>query len=283
MSLSLTEALRPARRWSFKSRIASLFGLLAVGLIALLFVPRIGQDPAYHLFADIRPCLGIPNFGDVISNLAFLYVGLAGLVVVLGPRRHAIFREPGDSAPYIVFFLGVTLVAFGSAYYHLDPNNETLLWDRLPMTIAFMALTAAIFADRVDRMAALVYLLPILVVLGLASLVYWELSALAGADDLRFYGFVQFFPIVLLPVILWLFPDWRYLSTRGLIWLVAWYGLAKVFEHFDGEFFDLLGRTVSGHTLKHLAAAVAPFVVLRMLLAAGRRSPAIGAAGAEAT
>ena len=274
MSLSLTEALQPARHWSFRTRITCLFGLLGVGLIALLFVPRIAQDPAYHLFADIRPCLGIPNFGDVISNLAFLYVGLAGLVVALGPRRHAIFREPGDSAPYIIFFLGVTLVAFGSAYYHLDPNNATLLWDRLPMTIAFMALTAAILADRVDRMAALVYLLPILVVLGLASLVYWELSARAGADDLRFYGFVQFFPIVLLPVILWLFPDWRYMSTRGLLWLVFWYGLAKVFEHFDGEIFDLLGRTVSGHSLKHLAAAVAPFVVLRLLVAAGRRGAA---------
>ncbi len=283
MSLSPTEALLPARRWSFKTRVMCLLGLLAVGLLALLFVPRIGQDPAYHLFADIRPLLGVANFGDVISNLAFLYVGLAGLVVVLGPRRHTIFREPGDSAPYIVFFLGVTLVSFGSAYYHLDPNNATLLWDRLPMTVAFMALTAAIIADRVDRMAALVYLLPILVILGLASLVYWELSARTGADDLRFYGFVQFFPIVLLPLILWLFPDWRYMSTRGLLWLVFWYGLAKVFEHFDGEIFDLLGRTVSGHTLKHLAAAVAPFVVLRMLLAAGRRDPATAGAAPQAT
>jgi hypothetical protein len=41
--------------------------------------------------------------------------------------------------------------------------------------------------------------------------------------------------------------------------------IAKVFELFDQQFLDF-GHLVSGHTLKHLAAAVAGFVVCRMLL-----------------
>jgi hypothetical protein len=72
--------------------------------------------------------------------------------------------------------------------------------------------------------------------------------------------------MVALPFVCWLFPKHRYTAGRYLAWVIGWYGLSKVLEHFDREVFDLLGYTMSGHTLKHLAAAVATFVVLRMLL-----------------
>ena len=103
--------------------------------------------------------------------------------------------------------------------------------------------------------------------MGIASLIYWHWSEALGRGDLRFYAFVQFYPMIALPVICWLFPEHRYTAGRYLVWVVLWYGLSKVLEHFDSEIFGLLGYTVSGHSLKHLAAAVATFVVLRMLLA----------------
>ena len=134
------------------------------------------------------------------------------------------------------------------------------------MSVAFMAFCSAIIADRIDAKAGNTWLLPMLVALGLLSLVYWDWSESLGRGDLRFYGFVQYYPMILLPVVCWLFPKYRYTAGRYIVWVIAWYGLSKVLEYFDGEVFDLLGHTISGHTLKHLAAAVATFVVLRMLL-----------------
>lgn len=176
-----------------------------------------------------------------------------------------------DALPYVVYFISVALVALGSAYYHWAPSNDRLLWDRLPMSIAFMAFVSAIVADRIDRKAGNIWLLPLLVALGLLSLVYWHWTEAMGHDDLRFYAFAQFYPIVMLPFVFWLFPKHHYTASSYIIWMITWYGLSKILEHFDKEVFDVLGNTISGHTLKHLAAAVAAFVVLRMLFSNSRR------------
>ena len=209
---------------------------------------------------------GIPNFSDVVSNVGLALVGALGLLAMLGAKRSTIFSEPAHSRPYVVFFIGVCLVSVGSAYYHLAPSNERLLWDRLPISVALMAFCSAIIADRIDAKAGNSWLLPVLVALGLLSLVYWYWTELLGRGDLRFYGFVQFFPVVALPVVCWLFPENRYTAGRYLTWVIGWYALSKLLEHFDGEIFGLSGHAISGHTLKHLAAAVATLLVLRMLL-----------------
>lgn len=250
----------------FRLRIAVLIGLLVVGLAGLLFLDPIPQDPAYHRFADTRWFLGIPNFNDVVSNAGFAVVGILAGVVLSGRTRGEIFARRSDARPYAVFFAGVALVAVGSAYYHWAPSNDRLLWDRLPMSVAFMAFCSAIVADRVHARAGNTWLLVLLTALGVLSLVYWNWTESLGRGDLRFYGFIQFYPMVALPVVCWLFSEHRYTTGRYLVWVIVWYGLSKVLEHFDGEIFDLLGHTVSGHTLKHLAAAVATFVVLHMLL-----------------
>ena len=251
---------------SFAQRVAILIGLAVAGLVGLLFLDPIPQDPSYHLFADTRTLLGIPNFNDVFSNVGFAIVGVLGVMTLLGARGQAIFPQRPDARPYIVFFIGVGLVSLGSAYYHLAPANERLLWDRLPMSIAFMAFIAAIVADRIDNKAGNTWLLPVLIVLGFLSLVYWHWTESMGRGDLRFYGLVQFYPMVAMPLVCWLFPEHRYTSGRYILWVVGWYAISKVFEHFDGEVFVLLGHTVSGHTLKHYTAAIATYVVLRMLL-----------------
>jgi hypothetical protein len=253
------------RNLSRRQKILILVSVFAATLIAVLFVPPIPQDPGYHQFADKRPLLGMPNFGNVVSNAGFAVVGLLGLAAVVGPRRRAIFDNGPDAAPYLVFFVGVGLVSAGSSYYHLAPDTGRLLWDRLPMTLAFTSLFAAIIADRIDRKAGIFCLLPVLVAAGLASVLYWAWTEAQGHGDLRFYGVVQFFPMAALCVILWLFPAVRYTSGVYLLWTVAWYGGALALDYFDDAVFALLGGAVSGHTLKHLVAAVATFVVLRMI------------------
>lgn len=114
-----------------------LAGLMAVSLAGLALLPKIPQDQAYHLFADQRTLFGIPNFWNVVSNIPFIVVGAAGL---------ARFR---DDAARIVLFLGFFLTGIGSAYYHWDPNDGTLFWDRLPMTISFAAILSLVVQERV--------------------------------------------------------------------------------------------------------------------------------------
>lgn len=102
-----------------------LYGLMIASLVALLPLPPLLQDQAYHQFADQRELFGIPNFWNVVSNLPFVAVGAVGLL-----RFH---RDVTTT----VLFAGIFLTGFGSSYYHLDPNDSTLFWDRLPMTICF--------------------------------------------------------------------------------------------------------------------------------------------------
>lgn len=256
---------------SSRQRISILIALLAASMTVLLLVDPIPQDPDYHRFADSRVWFGIPNFSDVMSNAGFALVGMLGIWLVVGKRRGEIFPDPRDSRAYLVLFIGVGLVSLGSAYYHLDPSNERLFWDRLPMSVAFMAFCSAIVADRIDAKAGNSWLLLILVGLGMTSLFYWMWTESMGRGDLRFYGLVQFFPLIALPVVCWLFPEHRYTATRYLVWVVAWYGLSKVLEYFDQGIFHLTGQTISGHSLKHLAAAIATLVIFQMLRA--QRSP----------
>lgn len=246
-------------------RVGFLVAMFIAATVAVFSLEPIPQSLLYHGFADTRSWLGIANFGDVISNLPFAVTGGFGLWYVLGPAGRGIFGHRADRWPYGVFFIGVVFVSAGSAYYHLAPDNARLLYDRLPMTIAFMALFAAFIADRVHRRIGIFWLLPIFLCAGLLSVVYWDWSETLGQGDLRWYILVQFTPIVALPVICWLFRKGRYTSGRHLAWLIGWYATAKLLEFLDAEMFELLGHTLSGHTLKHLASGIAVLVVIRMI------------------
>ncbi len=240
-----------------------MLAIVVVVAVVALFVPPIPQDPSYHDFADRRALLGIPNFANVISNVPFLPVGVLGVAFFLRRLDDAIGETGPLRWPLFVFFAGVALVAFGSSYYHYAPTNETLFWDRLPMSIAFMALLSAFVVDRIQVKAGLV-LLPLLVVLGIFSVIYWHLTEQAGQGDLRLYAVVQFFPILAIPLICILFSP-RKLDARYVVAMACFYGLAKVLEFFDHGIFELSGQAVSGHTLKHLSAAAAAYMALPML------------------
>jgi hypothetical protein len=233
---------------------------IAVGIAALL-APRTDLPPSYHHFADQRSWLGVPNFGDVASNLAFLLTGLLGLVFLSRKSSVGQFTNARERWPYLVVFLGMLLTAFGSAYYHLVPDNDRLVWDRVPMTIVFMPLVAALIAERVNLKLGL-WLLPILTAVGIGSVLQWHWTVLQGASDLRFYAAVQLYAVLALIVAMLLPP--RYTRGSDLLVVAGLYVLAKICEAADRQIFSL-GHVVSGHTLKHLASGLAGFWVLRML------------------
>lgn len=249
--------------------------LLAGGAAAALYTRLpFPQDPGYHQFADQRTLWRVPRALNVLSNVAFLVVGWLGLgFLSRGPSRdpdapvrpgpHTAFGSYRERPAYVLFFAGVFLTAFGSAYYHLAPSTSRLFFDRLPMSIAFMALFAAVIAERIDVYWSRVLLLP-LVALGIASVVLWKISEDRGAGDLRLYLFVQGFPMIALPVMMACFAP-TYTRSLELLLVVLVYAGAKALEHFDRPVFEALGNQVSGHSLKHVVAAIACFLVLDML------------------
>jgi hypothetical protein len=247
-----------------RSKVAVLLlaSAAAISVVAVL-LPPIPQPLSYHQFADQRSWLGIPNFGDVVSNLGFALVGVCGLVFILrskaGDKSH--FASPSERWPYFLMFAGMLLTAFGSAYYHLAPDNARLVWDRLPMTIVFMSLVAAAIAERINLRAGL-FLLPLLLAIGAASVLEWRMSELHAHGDLRFYAAVQIFAIVVL-LLAMLSPP-KYTRGSDFAVVVGFYLLAKTLETADRQVFTL-GHIVSGHTLKHLAAAAGGYWILRML------------------
>ena len=243
-----------------------LIGVLAVAAIAAAWsLEPIPQDPGYHEFADRRRWLGIANVWNVATNLPFLIIGLLGL----SWRSRLLSEALRDH--YTVFVIGAALVGVGSAYYHWAPSTPTLVWDRLPMTIAFMALFAAVVQDRLSARLGRV-LLWALIVAGAATIAYWYWSELADRGDLRPYAVVQFLPMLLIPMMLLLF---RGTNLRdGWLWAtLGAYLLAKVAEHFDPVIYAATG-VMSGHSLKHLLAAIAAWWAIRAFLRRGFKGDA---------
>ncbi|MFZ1085072.1 MAG: hypothetical protein WAN35_08920 [Terracidiphilus sp.] len=249
---------------SRKASTTLLLLLTAAVVLACCLLPRIPQPLSYHQFADQRGLFGIPNFGDVASNLPFAVVGVWGLLFLLRSSSRQLaerFVERREQVPYYFVFAGLLLTAFGSSWYHLNPNNDTLVWDRLPMTITFMAMVSAVIMERISLRLGL-WLLPLLLCAGLSSVLLWHGSELRGAGDLRFYAAVQAYSALVILLSL-LFPA-RYTRSYDLGLVAGFYALAKALETFDKPIYAALG-VVSGHTLKHLAAAAAGYCILRMV------------------
>jgi hypothetical protein len=232
------------------NRLKIMLAIIVVALVVMVSIDPIAQDPAYHNFADQRRIFSVANFFNVLSNLPFVIVGIMGIRLV------ALHKTTGGLAElqtiYLTFFVGVLLTGFGSAYYHYQPDNQTLVWDRLPMTIAFMALFSAIVGEYISTRLAWNLFVPLLI-LGITSVLYWHLTEMNGHDDLRAYVLVQFLPVLLIPLILWLFDS--KLDNDKYIWgVIAAYAASKLMELLDAQLYNIFGL-LSGHALKHLTAA----------------------------
>ena len=234
------------KKWSISWQDSLIATLVILSCVSLFFVDPISQDLAYHNFADKRTMLGVNNFFDVTSNLPFFFVGLLGI--------YTIYKYWGipSSWSWLILFLSIFLVSFGSSCYHFNPINKTLTWDRLPMAIGFMALFVIVLSDYINIKLEKWLLIPMCVV-GLVSVIFWHFT-----DDLRIYAWVQFVSMALLLIIIFIYKP-THLQTKYLLYAFLFYILSKISEHFDKQIYELLGYIVSGHTIKHLLAAVATF------------------------
>jgi hypothetical protein len=244
---------------NIKSLLLITTAVVAV-FITLSFVEPLSQDPVYHNFADGRTVWAIPNAFDVLSNIPLAIVGFIGIMTTLNGFRSN--RFDACAFQYLVFFSGVFLTGFGSLYYHLAPSNDTLIWDRLPITILTLGFFCSVVSEMVSPKAGLILVGPLLLI-GIGSVLYWNITENLGQGDLRLYGIVQFLPLILVALIflMYKFPD-NYLPY--FIGLMVFYALSRVTEFLDNQIYEIL-HFISGHTLKHLFAAAASCCLLIML------------------
>ncbi|CAH9079594.1 unnamed protein product [Cuscuta europaea] len=240
-----------------KRTIAVLGVAILCFVILMIATPAISQSQEYHDFADQRNFFGIRNALNVISNFPFFVIGLAGLVLC-HYRNYFKLSLQGESWGWSCFYIGVTAVAFGSAYYHLEPNDSRLVWDRLPMTVAFTSIVAIFVIERVDERKGSLSIIP-LILAGVISILYWRYF-----DDLRPYAVVQFVPCLAIPLMAILMPP-MYTHSVYWLWAAAFYLIAKIEEALDKPIYKLTHHIVSGHTLKHLCAAMVPLFLTLML------------------
>ncbi|KAI4342260.1 hypothetical protein MLD38_026902 [Melastoma candidum] len=238
-----------------RKRTLWAWGTAIVCFVVLMIVtPVIPQDEAYHDFADHRDFFGIPNALNVISNFPFLVVGIAGLILC-HYKNYFRFSLPGELWGWTVFYIGVAAVGIGSSYYHLHPDDARLVWDRLPMTIAFTSIIAIFIIERVDVWKGTLSIAPLLLA-GVLSILFF--------DDLRPYAIIQFVPCIAIPLMAILLPP-MYTHSSYWLWAAAFYLLAKIEEAEDKQIYNLTHNIVSGHTLKHLCAAMVPVFLTIML------------------
>ena len=221
-------------------------------IVDLLSSP-IAQDPAYHQFADQRTLLGIPNFWNVVSNVPFIIVGALGFQFAWENKQEPL------RIVWLAFFAGIFLTAFGSGWYHLAPNNVSLAWDRLTMTIGLTSFVAIVIGEYLSVDWGKRLLVPLLLA-GAGSVLYWIHTESQGAGDLRPYAAVQFLPMLLVPIIV---IARRAHSDLGpfIVCMIAVYFVAKAPEHFDAQVFAA-DNLLSGHSIKHVLSALAPVCLL---------------------
>jgi len=232
-------------------QILLFVSVVAFAMVFLLLKP-FAQNAHYHSFANETSLFGIPNFANVVSNVGFILGGILGLITC--------FKRTIFNPICLSLVAGIFLTGFGSGYYHYAPNNSTLMWDRIPMTIIFSSFFALILSVYFsEKTARIVWLLNLAI--GIFSVCYWQYTESLGCGDLRLYALVQFLPMLLLFIILILNRETNRHLLKPLLNVLVWYVIAKLFEHFDSQIHEIT-HFVSGHPLKHIAASVATFYML---------------------
>jgi len=225
-------------------------------IIAAISYGPISQPQEYHDFADDREFLSIPNALDVMSNLAIVYPGILGLVLVYERRNESEISDDEVSIQ-ITLFSGMILTFAGSVWFHLDPNDSTMLWDRLGMSVVIGSCISLLIHDMYDRNLAGNIHLPI-VVISIISVLWWPVF-----DDLRFYFIIKHHPFILFPILL-LFGNRIYDKVSGYYWGLSMFILATIFEFTDLKIFEITGF-ISGHTLKHIFAGIGLWFIMAMI------------------
>ena len=251
---------------SLEPRETALLDVLFCFTLLGLFGPDLpARAGGGTTLADMREWHGLPNAMDVLSNLPFFAIGLWGLV-----RLHWIDRahEPAEPADALdcawLFFAGLMLTAAGSVFYHLQPDALRLAADRAGMAVAFAGLIGMAACERISQRAGWPAAWFSLAGGLLAVAVYHETRNVTPWAVVQFGGMLLVLGMALLR------PVQRALGLK-LGWVIFFYALAKLFELGDAAIYEATGQWVSGHSLKHLAAALAAWPALQTLRAAEHR------------
>jgi hypothetical protein len=245
-------ASRTPRR-VFRAALPFLVGAALVGFG--LAVRPIVRTPTFHHYADARTWLGIPHAGDVLSNAAFI------VVAVLAALR----LRAGRSADGFAWLAcaGVAGIGIGSGSYHVAPSDALLALDWAPIVLALAWITAAVVADRHGRRAGVIALV-VGTSAALVAVAIWYLGGgTTGGGDMTAYVTVQLLGVAL-PLAVALSAPGR-IPARHLAVALAGFLLARLFATRDASLLDAIG--VSGHSLKHVAAALAAAIGLRAVSA----------------
>ena len=237
-----------------KSEISFLTGLIILILLAI-FLPSIEQNQNYHNFADQRVLFGVNNAFDTLSNLAFIIVGILGLVNFYNNQYIKISNS--FSVILHLFFISIILTGLGSSFYHLSPNDFTLVFDRLAMSLVFASILAMLAYLKISPRFGLHTLAELLILAPLTVLI-WKFNG-----NLTPYVVLQFGGIIL--VILTLLLTKTRMQGPCFTSLIILYGAAKLVEFYDEKIFNLSQNLISGHTLKHLIAALAVIIFVSPL------------------
>jgi hypothetical protein len=245
--------------------------LLLLG-IAVLCPPLTGASAGASAFADGRSWHGLPNAVDVLSNLSFLAIGLWGLrrlrwLERLHLRdRHGAAEPPANTLDCAwIFFAGLIACAAGSAFYHLQPDLPRLAADRAGMAIAFAGLIGFAVCERVSQRAGWAAAWATLAG-GLLAVAVWH-----ETGNVAPWAVVQFGGMALVLTLALARPMHDAVGLK-LGWVVFFYALAKAFEWADAPIYEATQHFVSGHSLKHLSAALTGLPVLQALRAIRRHT-----------
>lgn len=243
-----------------KAEILLLLACLGLAVPAL-FAPPVAQPFGYHGFADQRVLWGVPFAMDVFSNAAFALAGIAGgAALVMLPARSL---SNVQRAMAVLFFTGLVLTAGASSWYHGYPDEAGLAIDRCGMAFAFAGLLGLASAGRASERGG--------AALGLAVLAlgpYCAYVAFATGNVLP-WALLQFGGMALITWLAALRPRHGALDIRWSMVILA-YASAKLLELNDHAVYHLSGQIVSGHTLKHVVAALAAWPVIAAIGALGR-------------
>jgi hypothetical protein len=239
-----------------KNTTVFFFLIIFIGSLFIVFsLPPLPFDPKYHEFADKRIFLGVPHFFDVMSNVPYLIFGLMGIYFSFQS-----YKEKKISWPFFFFFTGIFYVCFGSIYYHLHPTTERLIWDRVPMTFAFMGLLVGLMDQFIWEKSTKYFLIPFLL-LGLFSVFYWYHLEIQNNGDQRLYFWVQSIPLIMICFCLFNSKPF-FKKTKFYFYALLFYLVSKIFEFNDHKIFLITDNYLSGHTLKHLSSSFSIFLIL---------------------